>query len=84
MTTGDKSFLFEKEKFKPAVRKPAETREVLAGHKPFLINRLAVGSYALAKIWYQAWEEGGKPQLSDANGVSIPYALDVPFLWPTY
>lgn len=61
VTTGDKSFLFEKEKFKPAVRKPAETREVLAGHKPFLINRLAVGSYALAKIWYQAWEEGGNP-----------------------
>lgn len=83
VASGDKSFLFEKEKYKPA-RKSAKNPEVLAGHKPLLVNRLAVGSYALAMIWYQAWEDGGQPQLSDANGIAIPYALDVRFLWPTY
>lgn len=82
--SGDKSFLFDREKYQPAERKPAATPEVLRGHRSFVTDRLASGSLALAAIWYQAWLAGGSPKVADANGIAIPYILDVPFLWPNY
>ena len=83
--SGDKSFLWgKKEDYKKAIRRLAQDKKVLEGHKDFIVERLSVGSFALARIWLQAWKAGGSPDLKDVEANSIPYALDVPFLWPTY
>lgn len=68
----------------PPVRHSASSEKVMRAFTPLLLERLAIGSRALAIIWYQAWIEGGKPNLADVRPTSIPYLLDVPFLWPTY
>ena len=68
----------------PPLRQSASSQKVIKAFTPLLIERFAIGSRALAKIWYQAWVEGGKPNLADVRPTTIPYILDVPFLWPTY
>lgn len=86
ITTKDSSALRQNESKKesPPLRHSASTQKVIKAFTPILIERLAIGSRALAKIWYQAWVEAGKPNLADVRPTSIPYILDVPFLWPTY
>lgn len=74
----------EPKKESPPLRHPASSQKVIKAFTPLLLERLAIGSRALAKIWYQAWIEGGKPNLADVRPTTIPYILDVPFLWPTY
>jgi hypothetical protein len=74
----------EPKKESPPLRHPASSQKVIKAFTPLLLERLAIGSRALAKIWYQAWIEGGKPNLADVRPTTIPYILDVPFLRPTY
>lgn len=74
----------EPKKELPPLRQSAASPKVIKAFTPLLVERLAIGSRALAKIWYQAWVEGGKPNLADVRPTTIPYILDVPFLWPTY
>lgn len=85
-TTKDSSVPQQNEAKKglPPLRHPASSQKVMKAFTPLLVERFAIGSRALAKIWYQAWIEGGKPNLADVRPTSIPYILDVPFLWPTY
>lgn len=65
-------------------RRIPSSKSVVDNFKPLLTECLAMGSRALATIWYQSWVEGGKPDLSVFDPYSPPYLLDVPFLVPTY
>ncbi|MBC7532509.1 MAG: hypothetical protein H7318_13120 [Oligoflexus sp.] len=56
---GDKSVKGRREKAK---RK--EPSEVNTFYRNFVILRLATGADALARFWLDAWQEGGKPDLS--------------------
>ncbi|MCB0361908.1 MAG: hypothetical protein KDD35_04270 [Bdellovibrionales bacterium] len=68
----------------PPQRLPASNKKILETFEPLIVERLAIASKALALLWYHAWISGGRPQLADVNSYEIPYALDVPFLWPSY
>ncbi|MCB0421274.1 MAG: hypothetical protein KDD61_09770 [Bdellovibrionales bacterium] len=73
----------EKNSYAPK-RKPADDATVLKAFRPLIVKRLAVGSFLLAKIWMQAWNDSGKPDLSKFNAVSFPYLFNVPYIWPDY
>lgn len=67
-----------------AVRIPYEDSRTLRVFKPIVVARIATGAAILGRLWIEAWKSAGEPQLSDIDLITIPYLLDVPFLWPTY
>lgn len=67
-----------------AKRKPPSDPTVLKQNRPLIIERVATAAIILNKLWYQAWEDAGKPDISDFGYLSAPYPLDVPFLKPEY
>lgn len=69
---------------KPATRVPYTDPKALAAFQPIVIERIATGAAVLSRLWIEAWKSAGEPLLSDIDLITIPYPLDVPFLWPTY
>lgn len=67
---------------KDAVRRPPQDPQVLQGLRSFAVDRLAIGSLVLARLWIQAWREGGSPKIKDPGHFGIPYPLTVPFVLP--
>jgi hypothetical protein len=67
---------------KEAVRRPASDPQVLQGFRTFAVERMAVGSLVLARLWVQAWREGGSPMIKDLVHYSYPYPMNVPFILP--
>ncbi len=63
-----------------AVRKDFRDPSVQAAYRPLIVERLTVASYLLYKLWYQAWIDGGRPDVHDASYISMPYPLNVPFV----
>lgn len=69
---------------KQAKRVPYTDKKTLEGFHPIVVDRIATGAAVLSRLWIEAWKSAGEPQLSDVDLITIPYTLDVPFLWPTY
>ncbi|MEK6554443.1 MAG: hypothetical protein AABZ31_04315 [Bdellovibrionota bacterium] len=67
-----------------AKRRPYNDPKVLKGYHDFVIEQLSLSSTMLAGIWMEAWREGGRPDLSEWDLITVPYPMDVPFLWPGY
>lgn len=63
-----------------ALRRPA--KDVRKKFKPFIVERLAIGAQVLAQLWYLAWQQGGKPNMSDFH--SYFYFVQPPFIDPDY
>ncbi|MBX2848401.1 MAG: hypothetical protein KTR16_08775 [Acidiferrobacterales bacterium] len=63
-----------------AQRKPA--KEVVRHYERFVVERLAVGVDALAKLWQMAWEDAGKPDMSEFQ--SYYYPVQPSFITPYY
>jgi hypothetical protein len=71
-------------KLHKADRKPAKSSEVQKAFRPMIVDRLALSSYVLAKLWVEAWKLGGSPKLAGRAQVTLPYPQDPPFIWPDF
>ncbi|MBI4376202.1 MAG: hypothetical protein HY549_07100 [Elusimicrobia bacterium] len=77
----DGQLILERSKGKsPAKRKPAQ--EALAAFRPMIVEQLAESSAVLARLWRGAWEQAGKPDLSEAK--FWDYAHKPDFVVPSY
>lgn len=65
-------------------RKSAKDAQVLEAFRPLIVERLAVGTYVLARVWVSAWEQAGRPKLGDMASTSLPYPTDPSFVWPAF
>ena len=63
-----------------AQRKPAAN--VAHRYERFAVKRLAIGVDALARLWQMAWQDAGKPDMSDFR--SYYYPVQPPFITPSY
>jgi hypothetical protein len=63
-----------------AERRPSVN--VAKSFRSLAVNRLAIGADTTAYLWYLAWEEGGKPDMSDF--FSFEYAFKPDFIPPDY
>jgi len=48
----------------------------------FITERLAIGATVLSRLWLTAWEQAGRPDLSDYQ--SYDYAVKPEFIAPDY
>lgn len=64
----------------PAKRHPASASA--AAYEPFVVERLAAASDALAGLWQWAWDKAGRPDLSAYHSYAYPVAPD--FVPPDY
>lgn len=67
-----------------AERKPYTDEKVAKAFRSFASDRLALSSVVLSRLWVEAWRRAGRPEISDVDLITVPYILDVPFLWPAY
>lgn len=67
-----------------AKRLSANDPKVLKAFRPVIVERIAASTVLLSRLWVEAWKQGGEPDLSTENAVSLPYPLDPPFIWPTF
>ena len=81
---GDHPRNHERSEITRAVRLVPSDPAVLAGFRPLIVDRIAVSAIALARVWVSAWEQAGRPDLSDQNAVSLSYPHDPPFIWPDF
>lgn len=63
-----------------AKRKPVET--VARRYQKFATERLAIGAVTLSRLWMLAWEQAGKPDMSDFHSYSYPVRPE--FVDPDY
>ncbi len=63
-----------------AMRKPA--KDVAGYYEKFAVERLAVGTDVLARLWQLAWADAGKPDMSSFQ--SYYYPVQPPFITPSY
>lgn len=71
---------YEKDLKVPAKRRPAT--ETARKFRQFSIQRLALAADTLAHLWLLAWDEAGRPDLS--NYVSYTYPVAPTFIAPDY
>ena len=76
---------FHDAKVKQTKRRPNDDLvETLAAFRPLVVERLATGGVISAKIWLNAWNDGGRPRLSDILVDSLPFPHQPRFVWPDY
>ncbi|MEM7360464.1 MAG: hypothetical protein AAF431_15310 [Pseudomonadota bacterium] len=78
----DKHSLLERsdEENRRAKRKPVE--KVARRYQKFATERLAIGAATLSRLWMLAWEQAGKPDMSDFHSYSYPVRPE--FVDPDY
>lgn len=69
-------------KDKKAVRRSPSSSQVIESFRPLIVERLSLASLVLARLWTQAWIDGGRPRTDEAHLFATPYPLDVPFILP--
>ncbi|MGH9804312.1 MAG: hypothetical protein ACRD4D_03990, partial [Candidatus Acidiferrales bacterium] len=81
---GDYPWRHPDKPFAEAERRPATDPKVQQAFRPVVVERLAVGAVALARLWMEAWKAGGKPSLAGISSLDLPYPHDAPFIWPAF
>jgi hypothetical protein len=77
----DAGLVLEKSEGKKAAKRKSAD-EAAAAFAPLVEDQLALSAAALARLWREAWERGGRPDLSKAQ--SFEYALAPAFVEPDY
>src|SRR6185437_2615932 len=54
----------------PALRRDYRDPNVQRAFRPLIVERLAVSSLLLYKLWYRAWVEGGEPDVHNVSYIS--------------
>jgi len=81
---GDYPWRHPDKTFPEAERRPATDARVQQAFRPVVVERLAVGAAALARLWVEAWKAGGEPALAGVSSLDLPYPHDAPFIWPAF